>query len=154
MIHGLDLLRWASGLEYSKVIFGEARNRRAPADFFQDAAQMALEFTNQAKYLGDCSYMAPEGCPESWRFFLWGTEGSAILDGSGLKWYRAGEGEQEITPRNQPPISDPFEDFVSALALGTGRWMSSEECIRSQTAALAAQLAADTRERDMPVPVV
>ena len=154
MIHGLDLLRWASGLEYSKVIFGEAWNRRAPVGFFQDSAQMALEFTNQAKYLGDCSYMAPEGCPENWRFFLWGTEGSVMLDASGLKWYRAGEGEQEVTPRNQPPICDPFEDFVSAIALGTQRWVSNEECFRSQAAALAAQLAADTGERDMPVPAV
>jgi predicted dehydrogenase len=153
MIHGLDLMRWASGLEYSEVIFGEAWTRRAPAPF-QDSAQMALEFTNQAKYLGDCSYMAPEGCPEHWRFFVWGTEGSVILDGHGLKWYRAGEGEQEVVARNQPPISDPFEDFVSAIAQGTERWLSSEECIKSQTAALAAQLAADTGERDMPVPIV
>ena len=153
MIHGLDLLRWASGLEYSKVIFGEARNRRAPGGF-QDSAQMALEFTNQAKYLGDCSYMAPEQCPEHWRFFLWGTEGSVSLDGHGLKWYRAGEGEQEVVACNQPPLTDPFEDFVSALGRGTERWMSSEECFRSQAAALATQLAADTGERDMPVPVV
>lgn len=153
MIHGLDLMRWASGLEFSKVIFADAWTRRAPQGF-QDAAQMALEFTNQARYLGDCSYMAPENCPEHWRFFLWGTEGSLSLDGHGLKWYRAGEGEQEVVACNQPPITDPFEDFVSAIGNGTPRWMSSEDCFRSQAAALAAQLAADTGERDMPVPVV
>jgi predicted dehydrogenase len=153
MIHGLDLMRWASGLEYSKVIFAEAWTRRAQ-ESFQDSAQMALEFTNRAKYLGDCSYMAPENCPENWRFFAWGTEGSVILDATGLHWYRAGEGEQEIVPTNLPPIADPFEDFVSALGQDTQRWLSSEECIRSQTAALAAQLAADTGGRDMPVPIV
>jgi predicted dehydrogenase len=42
MIHGLDLMRWATGLEYSKVIFGEAWTRRARQPF-QDSAQMALE---------------------------------------------------------------------------------------------------------------
>jgi predicted dehydrogenase len=154
MIHGLDLLRWATGLEYSKVIFAEAWNRRAPVDFFQDSAQMALEFANRAKYLGDCSYMAPENCPEHWRFFLWGTEGSLAADANGLKWYRAGEGEQPITACNLPPITDPFEDFVSALGRGTPRWLSSEECFKSQAAALAAQLAADTGQRDMPVPTI
>jgi predicted dehydrogenase len=154
MIHGLDLMRWATGQEFSKVIFAEAWNRRAPVDFFQDSAQMALEFTNQAKYLGDCSYMAAEGGHEPWRFFLWGTEGSIVFDGHGLTWTRSGEGEQEITPRNQPPVYDPFEDFVSAIGQGTKRWMSNDYCIKSQTAALTAQLAADTGERDLPVPVV
>lgn len=150
MIHGLDLMRWASGLEFSKVIFAEAWNRRAP-EGMQDAAQMALEFSNQAKYLGDCSYLAPEQCPEHWRFFAWGTEGSIALDGHGLKWYRAGEGEQEIVAGNQPSCTDPFEDFVRALAHGTERWLGTEECLRSQAAALSAQLAADSGERDMPV---
>jgi len=153
MIHGLDLVRWATGLEYSTVIFGEAWNRRAP-EGFQDSAQMALEFTNQAKYLGDCSYMAPEQCPEPWRFLLWGTEGSVALDGHGLKWYRAGEGEQQVVACNQPPITDPLEDFVSAVGKGTQRWLSSEECFRSQAAALTAQLAAETGDRDIPVLIV
>ena len=154
MIHGLDLMRWATGLEYRKVIFAEAWHHRAPADFFQDSAQMALEFTSGAKYLGDCSYMAPEGGHEPWRFFLWGTEGSLAVDAAGLHWYRAGEGQQEVGVTNQPPIPDPFEDFVSALAHGTRRWIDNEECFASQAAALATQLAADTGERDMLIPVV
>lgn len=153
MIHGFDLLRWATGLEFSRVIFAEACNRRAPAPF-QDAAQMALEFSNGAKYLGDCSYMAPEGGHEPWRFFLWGTEGSLSLDGQGLRWTRAGEGEQPVSAGNQPPISDPFEDFVSAIGRGTPRWISSEECFASTAVALGAQAAADCRERDMLLPVV
>lgn len=154
MIHGFDLLRWASGLEFEQVVFADAWCRRAPVPFFQDSAQMALQLSNDARYLGDCSYMAPEGGHEPWRFLLWGTEGSVSLDAGGVKWTRAGEGEQEVTPRNQPPITDPFEDFVSALAGRSERWMSNEECIKSQTVALAAQLAADSGERDMPVPKV
>lgn len=151
MIHGFDMLRWATGREFSKVIFADAWCRRAPVPFFQDSAQMALQMSNDARYLGDCSYMAPEGGHEGWRFYLWGSEGSISHDQHGLKWTRAGEGEQEITPRNQPPITDPFEDFVSALNGGTERWISNEECFASQAAALSAQLAADTGERDMPV---
>jgi hypothetical protein len=110
--------------------------------------------TGGAKLLGDCSYMAPEDCPEHWRFLLWGSEGSAGIDTHGqLLWNRAGEGPQE-TPSYPPPCGDPFEDFMSHLAHGTPRWLTSEECFRSQLAALAGQLAADTGQRDMPVPEV
>lgn len=151
MIHGFDLLRWASGMEFRKVIFAEAWTHRAPSPFFQDSAQMALEFDSNAKYLGDCSYMAPENCAEHWRFFLWGSEGSIAHDGHRFVWNRAGEGEQPIEAGNQPPTLDPFEDFVEALHTGRERWLTSEECLASQAVALGAQHAADTRERDMPL---
>jgi hypothetical protein len=96
--------------------------------------------------------MAPEGCPEHWRFLLWGSEGSVGLDTQGqLFWNRAHEGPQEA-PSYPPPCPDPFEDFMAHLQHGTPRWLTTEECFRSQMAALAAQLAADTGQRDLPVP--
>lgn len=154
MIHGVDLIRWASGKEFEKVIAATATCHRAPVPFFQDSAQVFYEMSDGAKYLGDCSYMAPEGCPEHWRFFLWGSEGSVRLGDSGqVEWYRAGEGAQEA-PEVAPPCPDPFEDFVSALQFGTERWLPNEECFRSSMAALAGQLAADTGVRDLAVPVV
>lgn len=154
MIHGVDLIRWATGKEFEKVIAATATCHRAPVPFFQDSAQVFYELTGGTKYLGDCSYMAPEGCPEHWRFFLWGSEGSLRLGESGVvEWYRANEGQQEV-PAVSPPCGDPFEEFVTSLETGAPRWLSSEECFRSQMAALAGQLAADTGERDMPVPEV
>lgn len=153
MIHGFDLVRWATGLEFTKVIFADAWNRRAPNNM-QDAAQMALEFGNNAKYLGDCSYMAAEGGPEHWRFFLWGTEGSIAHDGHQFIWTRAGEGVQEITPCNQPPTNDPFEDFMESLHTGRQRWMSTEECLAAEAVAVQTQLAGDTGRRDMPLETV
>jgi predicted dehydrogenase len=154
MIHGVDLVRWASGKEFTKVIAATATCHRAPVPFFQDSAQVFYELEGGAKYLGDCSYMAPEGCPESWRFYLWGSEGSVRLSDSGqVEWYRAGEGEQKVEA-SEPPSTDPFEDFINSLHFGSARWLPNEECFRSSMAALAGQLAADTGERDMAVPVV
>jgi predicted dehydrogenase len=155
MIHGVDLIRWATGSEYTKVIAATATCHRAPVPFFQDSAQVFYELEGGIKYLGDCSYMAPENCPEHWRFLLWGSEGSLFaMDDGGLKWYRAGEGEQEVVFADDPPITDPFEDFASSIARGTERWVSNEECFRSTAAALAGQLAADTGQRDLPVPTI
>lgn len=151
MIHGFDMLRWATGKEFSKVIFADVWNRRAPVPFFQDSAQMALQFENDARFLGDCSYMAPEGGSEHWRFLLWGSEGSIIHDGARFVWTRAGEGEQEIVECNQPPLNDPFEDFVGALHTGRERWLGTEECIASMAVALQAQAAGDSGQRDMPL---
>jgi predicted dehydrogenase len=154
MIHGLDLARWATGREVVKVIAASATCHRAPVPFFQDSAQVFLEMTGGTKYLGDCSYMAPEGCPEHWRFLLWGSEGSVRIGDSGeLAWYRAEGGEQAVTPAPQP-CDDPFEDFMSHLEYGTARWLGTEDCLKSQMAALAAQRAADTGERDLPVPAI
>lgn len=154
MVHGLDLARWATGQEFARVIAATATCHRAPVPFFQDSAQVFLEMTGGARYLGDCSYMAPEGCPEHWRFLLWGSEGSVRIGDTGeLAWYRANEGQQTIIPA-PPPCPDPFEDFMSHLEHGTPRWLTTEDCLRSQMAALAAQRAADTGERDMPVPAV
>jgi len=156
MIHGVDFIRWSTGLEFAKVIAAEAWNRRLPQHpFFQDSAQMVYEMTNGAKFLGDCSYMVPSGCEGHWRFFLWGAEGQAYADGSGqLRWCRATEGPKEVTQSSMPPIADPFEDFVSSMENGTQRWVSTEECFASQMAALAGQRAADTGQRDAPVPPV
>lgn len=154
MVHGLDLARWATGREFTRVIAASATCHRAPVPFFQDSAQVFLEMAGGTKYLGDCSYMAPEGCPEHWRFLLWGSEGSVRIGDTGeLAWYRAGEGERPAIPA-PPPCGDPFEDFMSHLEHGTPRWLGTEECLRSQMAALAAQRAADTGERDMALPEV
>jgi predicted dehydrogenase len=156
MIHGVDLLRWTTGLEFTKVIAAEAWNRRVPQHpHFQDAAQVVYEMSNRAKYLGDCSYMAhPGGVTGGWRFYLWGTEGDAYADHADLRWGRAGEGPKDPPDGAGPPVADPFEDFVSALEHGTERWISTEECFRTQMAALAGQLAADTGQRDVEVPAI
>ena len=156
MIHGVDFIRWCTGLEFTKVIAAEAWNRRVPQHpSFQDSAQVVYEMSNGAKYLGDCSYMVPEKCEGHWRFFLWGTEGQAYVDSGGeLRWCRAKEGSKQIKLRGNPPIPDPFEDFASALQNATERWISSEECFASQMAALTGQQAADMGQRDMKVPEV
>lgn len=154
MIHGVDLLRWATGREFTTVIAAEAWNHRCPVPFFQDSAQVMYEMDNGAKYLGDCSYMTPEGSPEPWRFMLWGSEGKIIIDGRGeMEWVRAHEGPQEYETITLA-VNDPFEDFVSAVANGTERLLPNEECFRSQMAALAGQAAADNKRRDMPVPTI
>lgn len=154
-IHGTDMMRWATGQEFRKVIAAEAWNARADwAPFFQDSAQVVYEMSDGTKVMGDCSYLTPEGSPAPWQFFVWGTEGYVHLYGDTLTWQRAGEGEMPVEMVAEPSGGNCVSDFLSHLANGTERWLSMDDCFKAQMAALAGQAAADSGQRDMPVPVV
>ncbi len=151
-IHGTDMIGWATGLEFSKVIAAEAWNARADwAPFFQDSAQVVYELSNGSKLMGDCSYLTPEKAHAPWQFFLWGTEGHVHLCGEDLTWQRAGEGDVAVEVKASSQIGDPFVDIASHLEHGTERWLTNEDCFKAQMASLAGQEAADSGERDMTV---
>ncbi len=152
-IHGTDMIAWATGLDYDKVIAAEAWNARADwAPFFQDSAQVVYEMSNGAKLMGDCSYLTPDGAHAPWQFFMWGTEGYVHLCGDDLTWQRANEGDQVVEVKAQTAFSCPLEDVASHIEFGTERWLSNEDCFKAQMAALAGQSAADNAKRDMAVP--
>lgn len=154
-IHGTDMMRWTTGQEFTTVIAAEAWNARAEwAPFFQDSAQVVYEMSNGTKVMGDCSYLAPEGSPSPWQFFVWGTEGHVHLSGDKLIWQRAGEGDMPVEMVAEPSGGNVVSDFLSHLEHGTARWLSMDDCFRAQMAALAGQAAADTGRRDMAVPEV
>lgn len=153
-IHGTDTVRWATGLEFEKVIAAEAWNARAEwAPFFQDSAQVVYEMDNAAKVMADVSYLTPEAAGWGpWEFFLWGTEGHVHLCGDEMLWQRAEEGDMPLEAVEPPEFENCVEDFASHLEYGTDRLLDMDACIRAQSAALAGQEAADTQTRDMPCP--
>jgi len=51
-------------------------------------------------------------------------------------------------------ISGTVTDIAGHLENGTDRLLGQDECFRAAMAALAGQKAADTGERDMPVPAI
>ncbi|HCU37253.1 MAG TPA: hypothetical protein DGT21_17975 [Armatimonadetes bacterium] len=153
--HGTDMIGWASGLSFEKVIAAEAWNARADwAPFFQDSAQIVYQMSNGAKLMGDCSYLTPEGSHAPWRFFLWGTDGYVHLCGEELVWEKPGQGEMPVEVAKHYSVDGPVEDIAGHLENGTDRLLGQDECLRAAMAALAGQKAADTGERDMPVPVI
>jgi len=152
-IHGCDLMRWMTGLEYQAVVSAEVWNARLDeVPFFQDGAQCLLKMAGGPRVFADVSYMPGHG----WQFFISGSDAylEMTYDGTILR-PEGGEPETiEPAPAGDLPFSSPFHDFASHLENGTERWLSMEDCFRSTMASLAAQHAGDTGERDMPVPEI
>jgi predicted dehydrogenase len=156
MIHGIDMMRWASGQEFSRVLAATASGvpgSPAPA-FFQQSAQCFLEFAGGGRMFGEASYLAPAGHHAPWRFYLWGSEGHLYWDsGTTIELQRAGEPSALVELVDGPGM-DPFEDFARQVEFGAAPFLDREECLRSTMAALVAQKAADTDERDRVIGAV
>lgn len=152
LIHGADMLRYVTGREFESVVAAEVWNTSLPeAPFFQVGAQCLLTMTGGPRVLADVSYMPGRG----WQFFLTGTEGHLAVDARGLLLRPADGADQEIEAGEVAlPFGSAFEDFASHLEHGTERFLPQEEVFRSQMAVLTAQRAADTRERDVPIPAI
>lgn len=153
MIHGIDMLRWVTGKEFRLVLSAAGSSvPGSPApEFFQQSAQCFLQMEDGARMFGDASYLVPAGHYAPWRFFLWGSEGSLEYDTSDrLILRRAGEKEVQV-PLLEGPGMDPFEDFARQVEFGQEPFLCKEECFRSTMAALHAQRAADSGERDLEI---
>jgi len=155
MIHGLDLVRWATGSEFTRVIAAEGSSLQdSPApSFFQQSAQCFLSLESGARMFGDASYLAPAGHQAPWRFYLWGSQGHLYFDTATLELQRAGEPAAPVELVAGPNMS-PFEDFARQVQFGAEPFLSREECFKSTMAALTAQKAADTGARDLPVEAI
>ena len=80
-IHGLDALRYITGLEYVKTTAARTWNAFAKeVPFFNDCAQLMAEYEGGAGVMADVSYAAQTKTagkmPGYWRFGLWGEEGA------------------------------------------------------------------------------
>ncbi|MCD6360880.1 MAG: Gfo/Idh/MocA family oxidoreductase [Armatimonadetes bacterium] len=152
-IHGCDMMRWMTGLEYESVVSAEVWNARLPeVPFFQDGAQCLMRMDGGPRVFADVSYMPARG----WQFFVSGSEAYLQVTHEGITLLPDG-GEAEViepAPAEDLPFPSPFHDFASHLEHGTERWLPMEDCFRSTAAALTAQLAGDTGERDMPIPEI
>lgn len=142
-IHGVDALRFVTGLEFVRPVAARSWNafaREAPR--FRDCAQFMAEFGGGAGVTADVSYSAQSGTawrmPSYWRFNIWGEDGAVEFRyGSGRVLLAARGGElREI---DCPPVSgnwltDFMKPFDAAALLDT---------LASQRAVLQIQQLAD-----------
>ena len=73
-VHGIDIVKFATGLKLEKVLAARCWQAYAPKDSeFEDCAQFMLELTGGAGLLGDVSYSTPDGIgyayPTRWEIF-------------------------------------------------------------------------------------
>jgi predicted dehydrogenase len=79
-IHAIDLIPWATGLRFTRIIAAREWQRGVPrGSHFKNAAQLMLALENEAGVIGDVSFFSPDShgtsLPLYWRFTLWGSSG-------------------------------------------------------------------------------
>ncbi len=80
-IHGIDALRYITGLEFVKTTAARTWNAYAKeVPFFNDCAQLMAEYEGGAGVMADVSYAAQTATagqmPSYWRFNIWGEKGA------------------------------------------------------------------------------
>ena len=155
LVHGIDMIRWCSGRELTKVIAGTVGNMSLPeVPWFQDSAQAFYELDNGGKYFGDSSYLAPAKCPSHWIFDIWGTAGRLRFDSAGeLIYHKADQGPVPIQVEPGPAhVSNCVEDWASHIVHGTEPIITREDTLQATAAGLVAQEAAESGRRDGAIP--
>ncbi len=134
-IHGIDALRYITGLEFARPVAARTWNAFAKeAPMFRDCAQFLAEFGGGAGLTADVSYSSPSGIsgkmPSYWRFNLWGEKAAAEFRYGGGRLLIAEKGEA-IREIDCPPVSenwltDFMKPFDEAAVLDT---LASQEAV-------------------------
>ena len=144
-IHGIDVIRYISGKNLTKVNCAKTWNAFADKEpSFPDCGQFMIEM-NDVSVMADVSYAAPK-CdkmlPTYWDFYFWGTEGmiSFRLCENTLHLYK---GTEEIIPC-EAPKSNYLDDLIDEIG-GKALRFGTSETLESQRQVLLIQKAADNR---------
>ena len=141
-IHGIDAMRYMTGLEFVKTTAARTWNAYAKeVPFFNDCAQFMAEYEGGAGVMADVSYAAQSETaglmPSYWRFTIWGEQGAVEFKfGTGRLLLVGKEKAEEI---ECAPVSETWlDDFVKPYDEA-----AVEDIIASCRAALTIQQAAD-----------
>lgn len=147
-VHGLDAIRYITGMEYRRTIKARQYNAFAHQQpDFADCAQLLGEYQNGAGLVADVSYSAPMpsafSLPTYWRFSFWGEKGMLEC--------RLGEGQVTLAcegmPHAQVIAAEPIdEDCLCDLILtieGRPTAFLPNDAFIATRAALEIQQAAD-----------
>ena len=142
-IHGVDIVRFVSGKDLTKVCYAETKNGFASSEpNFKDMGHFVAEF-GELTLMADISYSAPKFdgiLPTYWSFCFWGTEGliSFNLADDELHIYK--RTETVIKCGNEAP--DHLRELALQIACGESL-MTTEDVLKSQRQVLEIQRAAE-----------
>ena len=117
-IHGIDALRYMTGLGFSASVAARTWNAFArEVPFFNDCAQFIAEFEGGAGVVADVSYAAQTqtawDMPSYWRFTIWGEEGCLEFKFGEDHLIYAGRDSQQIETIPCAKVEDNWlTDFV------------------------------------------
>lgn len=142
-IHGVDIVRFVTGKNLTKVCYAETKNAFAEKEpKFKDMAHFVCEFDGMT-LMADVSYSAPpfEGTlPTYWSFCFWGTEGMLLIDHSAneLRLYK----ENEKIIKCEPDKIDHLSELKLEIC-GTPSLMNTKDVLLSQRQVLMIQEASE-----------
>lgn len=117
-IHGIDALRFMTGLDFVRPIAARTWNAFAKeVPFFDDCAQFMAEYEGGAGVVADVSYAAQTktagDMPSYWRFTIWGEEGCMEFRfGDGKLIFAGRDSEQPEVVACEPVRTTLLDDFA------------------------------------------
>lgn len=147
-IHGIDVLRYVTGLEFVKTTAARTWNAFAKeVPFFNDCAQFMAEYEGGAGVTADVSYAAQTktagAMPSYWRFNIWGEAGCIEFKYGRDRLIFAGRDSEQPEEIECAPVSDNWTtDFVKPYDEN-----AMLDMLASCEAALRIQKAADEADR-------
>ncbi len=142
-IHGIDLVRYLTGKNLTKVNLAKTWNAYADkAPNFQDAAQFMIEMDNMS-LISDVTYAAPvfNGLlPTYWNFYFWGTKGmmNFRLSENCIHWFT----DHEEIIECEPIAIDYLNAFILETK-GVATMMNTKFILESQRQVLEIQAAVE-----------
>lgn len=142
-IHGIDLLRYLTGKNLTKVNCAKTWNAFAQKEpDFKDSAQFMIEMEKMS-VMADVSYAAPvfDGIlPTYWNFKLWGEKGMLSFRYCDNDIHVYKDKETVISCESTPvKLADDFYDEI----MGKDTLLNSEDMLNSQEQVLKIQAAAN-----------
>jgi predicted dehydrogenase len=150
-VHGLDLIRWATGAEYTAVIGARCWNAGYPQlKHFKNGAHLMLAMDSGCTVSADVSYLVPDSFgyafPLYWRYTVWGTQGvlEAVSLSDTVTLYRQGESRPKEVPVKDDRAGGYLESFLRDLSGQAEEGeLTTADVIAASRVALAAQAVAD-----------
>ncbi len=151
-IHGIDIIPWLTGLEFTEVVAARTWNAfAAPYPNFNDAGQFMAKMNNGCGVMGDVSYFAPNSCgfklPYYWRFTAWGINGVLEFGCNEPMLKLSESGSSGISMIAPPMVAGPnyLEQFLDDIN-GKPVELDTAKVIESARNTLLTQQAADKNQ--------
>jgi predicted dehydrogenase len=144
-IHALDLIRWTTGLEFTRCAALQHNAGLPGAGEMEETASILLEFENHGSATARIDYLRPAAAPTHGddRLRVAGTKGVIEASGGRLTLITEKQAPHEL---ELPPADSEFADFLATIRGEQSCRVPGEDAFRMTEIVLKARQAAETGE--------
>jgi predicted dehydrogenase len=145
-IHAIDMMRWVTGLDYTRVAAFHGNVGTPRLKEMEDEASVLLRFTNNASATARLDYLRPETAPTHGDDRLRITGSDGIIEASyHFSDFLLTTGKEPPREIKAEPTENLFVGFVRALREDKPSRIPAEDCFYVTEVVLKAREAADTK---------